>query len=59
MNRDYFVKPIQSSRSADYYGNTGPLVGMSESSGGAAFMMILSSADGGLVLALMFFAWIS
>lgn len=44
-------------RSAYDYGRTGPIEPL-ESTGGEVFCMILASAIGGLVLALMFFAWI-
>lgn len=58
MNRDYFTKPIQGSRSQHDYGRTGPVEPMEQSDGGSAFLMILGAAIGGFVLALMFFAWI-
>lgn len=60
MNRDYFTKPIQGSRSQHDYGRAGPIQPMQEeSTGAAAFLTILSAAIGGFVLMLMFFAWIS
>lgn len=63
MNRDYFTKPIQTSRNMHDYGNMGKIVGMERESdhyeGMGVFMYSFGAMlFGGLVLALMFFAWI-
>jgi hypothetical protein len=58
MNRDYFNKPIQSSRNMHDYCNSGPIQGMDDSPSGALLWGAIGSVVGGLVVTLAFFAWI-
>lgn len=55
MNRDYFTKPIQNSRSAYDYGRSGSIEPMHTPVG----MGWASYVVGAVVLVLVFFAWIS